>query len=665
MKRSWLLTLLLTIGCNSRTELLLGVATDLKAPDVLDRVHLEVKQSDKTTVEIDWDISGSSTEPFNLPGSFGLVSENGSTHVDLLLTGFKGEQALLTRHAALNLVEDETLFFRMGLTAGCVGRDDCPENWSCVEGVCRDVNVDSKRLPGWDPDLVNELTCAGGINYIDTGTGMEMPVADGANDCPNSQCYEGTCLKPPQETSGTRTVSGSRVVTYVQQNGVRKAVPEDLTGFAISAIIPDGNGGARTIDGVGNANGTFTIENVPRGFYYLKFGTSYFYVEGDAIDFGYVELGRENGVAPQSPATTTMTVNATGLAPWQAGDTIQAFAPDANAWWFYIEYQTAVTDGTTSLSNYMFSRDSGRGRLVQNDPWAMIQLAAATTAGGDTYRAASRMLTPAPFNEVDGGNTSISGTFLPIPQTLTSTFDVRTTEWEAAVGFNGTSADLLGPSTTLYDNGVFVDVAFEPGGGAYGFFAPTIDVMLAYVAQGANKTLAGVSYGSPTIGNYPWTRVVHTQLFFEQTYRVPGATTDRYFYVGINDTRLVTGPTMTLTPSLGPVLAPKIAGRNLLQPQSGVGETPRLSWDPPALGVATQYEVDIYELRLNGTATAQSFVAALFVADPAITIPSGLLSAGGYYVVGITATNAGNLAAPYRQRFPDTYASILSGMIQP
>ena len=122
---------------------------------------------------------------------------------------------------------------------------------------------------------------------------------------------------------------------------------------------------------------------------------------------------------------------------------------------------------------------------------------------------------------------------------------------------------------------------------------------------------------------------------------------------------------MTLTPSLGPVLSPTIAGRDWFQSQAGVGVTPRLSWQPPALGIATQYEVDLYELRLNGTATAQAFVAALFVADPAVTIPPGLLEAGKYYVIRITATNAGNLAAPYRQRFPDTYAQVLSGVIEP
>lgn len=653
-------------ACSSRTELLLGVATDLNAPDALDRVHLEVQTANDTLI-LDWDISGNSYEPFKLPGSYGLLSESGSMRVDIALTGYKADEALLTRRAVMNLVEDKTLFFRMGLTAGCVGRDDCPPDWSCVEGVCRDVNIDSEQLPDWDPALVTELTCAARVSYIDTATRTAMPLTADAPQCPNSRCYEGTCLHPPEAESGTRTITGSRIVTYVQPNGVRKHVPVDLTNFQVSALVTNGTGGVTTIEGVGAVDGTFTIPNVPRRPYYVKFGGSYFYTDADALDLGYVELGRDDAMPP-TQTTGTLNVSLTNMTPWVSTDVLEAFAPDANAWWFFLSSESGITAGTTALSNYVASRNfSAFGNLVQNDPWAIIQLSTKMLSGGEKYQAATRMFTPPPFIELDGGQTNITGTFSVLPQDQMMTFEVRTMEWESAAGFNGTFPTLMAASGEPRSDGVFMSVAYDPGAGVYGFFSPTIDAMFASVPHGANKMLSNVAFGVPTIGAYEWRRVVHSEMFFQVPYTATGATNPRYLAVGLSDTRLVPGPTLTVTPSLGPVRNPIVAGLSLLGPGplSGVGLTPQLSWDPPALGTATQYSVSVVRLTANGSNTSQSTIATFYSPDTSVTIPPGVLVSGGEYVFYVTAGTMGSINAPFRRRFPDAYAGLLSVVITP
>src|ERR1019366_5696963 len=66
-----------------------------------------------------------------------------------------------------------------------------------------------------------------------------------------------------EELPATRTVTGTRIGHYT--NG---AVPVDLSAMTIAAYIPSGSG-YTVITGTGTSSGTFTIANVPTGFYLL------------------------------------------------------------------------------------------------------------------------------------------------------------------------------------------------------------------------------------------------------------------------------------------------------------------------------------------------------------------------------------------------------------
>lgn len=211
MKRALIATLLLA-GCEQpRTELMIGVVTDIRAPNVIDGAQLIVTRAKDGFVEqqVSWQISGLPNQPFNLPGSYGIYSDGEEVKLDVVLTGLKGENPVVSRRAVLNLVEGKTLFFRMGMTAGCAAKSDCLPTESCVEGVCRDVVVNSLQLPDFRPEIVGALTCNSGPTYIDTGTGAPLPMAPGAEDCPIDLCVEGTCLKPMPTSGGSGGSGGS------------------------------------------------------------------------------------------------------------------------------------------------------------------------------------------------------------------------------------------------------------------------------------------------------------------------------------------------------------------------------------------------------------------------------------------------------------------------
>jgi hypothetical protein len=195
-------------ACQPRTEMMIGIVTDIRAPDVLDNVQLTVFRTVDDFPEEQlppWTITGLRDQPYNLPGSYGVYSPDGSEiKLRVELAGFKGNSQIVDRTAVVSLVNGKTLFLRMGLVAGCMNRVDCGPTQTCVEGVCKEREVDSTVLPDFSSDLVGTLTCNSGTNFVNTEDGSRMPLSVDAANCPNSQCVEGTCLKPPQMNGGNR-----------------------------------------------------------------------------------------------------------------------------------------------------------------------------------------------------------------------------------------------------------------------------------------------------------------------------------------------------------------------------------------------------------------------------------------------------------------------------
>ncbi len=232
----------LLVGCHNRTELMIGVATDIRAPNLIDEVDLDVANTANGVSQTSeqWSLTGVADEPFNLPGSFGIFSADDSEpEVNITLTGLKNGSPILVRHAILNLVSDQTLFYRIGITAGCETVQDCSgSDMTCIEGRCVNAHLDAHRFPTFSDDLVTTLSCNSAIQYLDTGTGQPMPTSSDAASCPASQCAEGTCLAPCP--SGQVSMNGTCVCTggSLPVNGMC------ANSLADAGVIKGGDGGA-------------------------------------------------------------------------------------------------------------------------------------------------------------------------------------------------------------------------------------------------------------------------------------------------------------------------------------------------------------------------------------------------------------------------------------
>jgi hypothetical protein len=199
-----------TGGCGEkkRTEIILGVATDLDAPDPLTLVSLEVfKLPENIPVAMQpLDISGNVNSVYELPGTFAVYSASGAAdRIRVKLTGIRRknslETTLVVRTAVMNLVPGRTLFVRLGVVTACIGKLDCGDGLTCIDGECRSENIDSSRLPDYRAGMEREIACAGGTSYVDTST--KQPLTVTGTSCPSGGlCAEGYCLAAPRTDGG-------------------------------------------------------------------------------------------------------------------------------------------------------------------------------------------------------------------------------------------------------------------------------------------------------------------------------------------------------------------------------------------------------------------------------------------------------------------------------
>jgi hypothetical protein len=198
-KRLLMVCALCAAACSTkRTEIVIGVVTDLPAPGALDQVKLEIYRDNTIAFDIPpWDIPGTASGQFILPASFGVYAEDGQEpRVEVQVHGIKHGNILVTRRAILSLVKEKTLFLRMALVARCSSRAECPDpSDTCIEGRCKTSVVDSRVLKEYQTGLEAVIACQSGTHFINTATHQEiLPQGMCAAD---EFCEEGACYKLP------------------------------------------------------------------------------------------------------------------------------------------------------------------------------------------------------------------------------------------------------------------------------------------------------------------------------------------------------------------------------------------------------------------------------------------------------------------------------------
>ena len=448
----------------------------------------------------------------------------------------------------------------------------------------------------------------------------------------------------------TRTVSGTRIFHY--KNG---PVPVDLSVVQVAAYVPNGSGGYNVITGSGTSSGTFTIPNVPTGFYLLQLGRTYLATSNTVVNADINQDYRSNGVL--ADPDTTVTFDLTNLHPWQSTDLFEMVCPNTAA---FNTFNGTVGDTTlTGTFPYVGVLSDGS----EGDQNFILQLIT-QNVGGYPFTAAGRGFLPPRFTQQQGGDTRISGRLTAIPQTH---------KFEANINGADLTAQALAanPNATLTDTTIFLDVT--PGSLAKGETTSGPDLVAYNYGTGqpfitTNGDLGPVAYGNPFPPSgwsvwdyYGWTATVN--------YFAPGATNSTAIdtlTVGF-DTHLPT-PTNPIKPMIGVVTKPTLNGRDFFEDQTGVGLTPTLKWSAPRVGTATFYQVQIYQLDNDGGNTVQALIASLRTPSRSLTVPQGLLGAGPGYVFRIRPWYVPGLnfaKTPFMFGPTHAQADVISGMMQP
>jgi hypothetical protein len=188
-------------GCTTpRTEVVIGVATDLTAPDMIDKVQLSILRDGVQVFVTDppWTL-GKGPADISLPVLFGAFAEQSETpSIEVKIDGTLNDNVVVERTAVFSLVKEQTRFYRMALVSSCKTRN-CgdPDSNTCIEGACVPNDVDSSVFPTYTDGMETQVSCSGtpAIMFRDTRTGNPMPMV-GSGACPQGQhCQEGTCYK--------------------------------------------------------------------------------------------------------------------------------------------------------------------------------------------------------------------------------------------------------------------------------------------------------------------------------------------------------------------------------------------------------------------------------------------------------------------------------------
>lgn len=252
MRRLVVASLLLVVaGCKGRTELVFGFATDLKAKNQIDHVAFQVYNAPSQVIEVsaDWDLADVPAGQYELPGSYGVYTDNGAEptlQVDFV--GSLAGEEILRREAVLSPVAGKTLFMRMTLVGECdeVKGTHCPGGQVCVEGVCRASDVANATLPEYHKGAEGKIECNSGTQFVVSSTGT--PLEPTGTCAANQFCQEGTCYdNPPGTTQAIGTTDWTTTPTDVTTtvHGVFTTSDGDVFGVGEHGIIlhaPAGGG---------------------------------------------------------------------------------------------------------------------------------------------------------------------------------------------------------------------------------------------------------------------------------------------------------------------------------------------------------------------------------------------------------------------------------------
>ena len=468
----------------------------------------------------------------------------------------------------------------------------------------------------------------------------------------------------------TMTITGTG--TFHAQDDTKVVDAQfNFANATITSITPDGAGFDHR-SGMGAA-GSFTVpvgQGAPSWDLAVQFGPSlpaYLVGNSTAPDYSQFVFGRLDATSPMQ--ATVVTMNITGMTAWAAGDDLEIMASNSGAIVFSPQttFATPPKANDTSVQAQTYDWTTQNSALVEaskGDSAKVFQLVA-KTSGADTYAAIARLGTATGFTMTDGQPATMTAALTAVTQNKTLTVHWKRSQFAAL-------ASQAGASATAASQVLVVDAL--PGATARGFYAFTgAPDLVEFVNPPAGSTDLDetFAYGNPfSTGGTAWDEFVIAPYQFNVGVKAMGASTATSvgagYYGLIPVASLAT--TGVIAPQISGVQHLKIAGKDLMTAQTGVGMTPQITWDAPATGTATNYRVIVSAVSAAGTGKTQvSGVAAFTTKDTQVQLPDGVLSSGSYLVqvYAFACPGADFTVKPFENGLPYAEFGTVSAQFSP
>jgi hypothetical protein len=446
----------------------------------------------------------------------------------------------------------------------------------------------------------------------------------------------------------TGVIRGTAIDNYFTANGTVKQ-PEDLSHSYIGISYVDGTAW-NTVQGVGKADGTFTILGVPAGNYWLAIASGGYWTSASDLDLGQNFLGRPDAV--NATSGSSMSLQFAGLSPFGENDELEIFNPNLVQ---NVDWTANLNIGDTTFST-MWSWDGPLSAASKGDAWYVLQ-DQASTVGNITWHTLARATPAINFTQTDNGESNMVGELVVAP-TTTVHVAAKGSQFAAALPNIGNAATVHSATIGIYAQ------PFSAAGGSLGQAEDLLET------QDQTPITEDVDFGDMAVANpFPasWTPYVAGTWEINVPFTATGATGAVQYpaELYVSSTQIPTKDA-PLAPQITPVLNVQLNGAAFAQYGTVPTLSPKLSWDVPSTGTPTGYRISIYHLSSAQTQSYYQQVIDLFTKDHTFTIPAGILTAGNeyFFVVRVyLAPSVDFTTAPYRGAFPWAHADTVTPVI--
>jgi hypothetical protein len=458
------------------------------------------------------------------------------------------------------------------------------------------------------------------------------------------------------------SVHGSYINTYWTDQGP-VALPVDTTRSSFEAFLPQPDGSLQVWPAVGTTQGTFTIPDVPAGYYWLKLGTSMYWTNSSTFDYGSDYVGSE-------PSSTSgegsFTFDLTGLDPWAGGDFLTFYSPNEGT------VATLAQQEEVCVPPVLCNPQPANGATT----FAETEMIPFVSSLGDTSYILQSEEVPSSFpllGTVMGPGLSLSSSALLPGMTITGALSpsaISSMDINIKGSVWGQWGQMMAQLPTVPNQipEVIASLSVQPFVADRAAREPLLNLprlMSVYDFQlTVDQDFGTVQYENPFPST--WLPVFTASEMSCVPITTGSPSVGVCAEMGYSTTSLPS-PTTAITPPLSPVQDPKLDGTNLFTAVTTNSPTPTLSWNPPIGLAPIGYEVSIIQIIPSSDSPFNLpnilVVAHIYTGQTSLTVPPGILSPGSTYLFAIQALfdARANLAnSPNRSAYPTAYAQAIS-----